>query len=58
MNKDKDRKTKKYKDRKTERQKDEKTEWPKNRMKERQKRGVGVGHHNFWSIVRDDLWSK
>ena len=21
-------------------------------------KGVGVGHHNFWSIVLDDLWSK
>ena len=24
----------------------------------RRGKGVGVSHHNFWSIVSDDLWSK
>ena len=57
INKDKDRKAQKYKGRKTERQ--------KGRKKERQKggghgrtRGMWVDHHNFWSIVLDDLGSK
>ena len=36
-----------------ERQKDWKTKKHKGRA-----RGVGVGHHNFWSIVLDDQWSK
>ena len=50
-------KTQRYKGWKTERLKYEKTERQKGEGARRGKE-VGVTHHNFWSIVLNDLWSK